>query len=353
MRDRINHVHQIECYDYAISLGWFCGVASGMRMTGIRSFSSPFDWIYSDFPAVLKHIDDNFSDFLVKQNMVIDTMNPKRFKDNVYQYYFMHDVVNDFESEFNSIYSKYERRIKRFMEAIHYKTCFFRAVKNDEEIAFIESNTDYINSIIKKYNVNNKIVYILLNNMKFSPDFTEEYYRIDGDEYTFRAFSHGFKNDIMISKLCENIVDPEIRQKNLHGLSVLLNPREVAMDFIYYLEKSSLSIISLINKKINMNSGLYVWGAGDYGNIFAKSLRQYNVKVKGFIDNNVNIYGQIIMGIPVLAFKDIVDNKEPIFIAIADNNSVKQIASDIYAMDPERKVFSFEDFRNEIIEMLM
>lgn len=125
------------------------------------------------------------------------------------------------------------------------------------------------------------------------------------------------------------------------------------MDFIYYLEKSSLSIISLINKKINMNSGLYVWGAGDYGNIFAKYLRQFNVKVKGFIDNNVNIYGQIIMGIPVLAFKDIVDNKEPIFIAIADNNAVKQIASDIYAMDPERKVFSFEDFRNEIIEMLM
>ena len=67
MRDRINHVHQIECYDYAISLGWFCGVASGMRMTGIRSSSSPFDWIYSDFPAVLKHIDDNFSDFLVKK----------------------------------------------------------------------------------------------------------------------------------------------------------------------------------------------------------------------------------------------------------------------------------------------
>ena len=102
-----------------------------------------------------------------------------------------------------------------------------------------------------------------------------------------------------------------------------------------------------------MNSGLYVWGAGDYGNIFAKSLRQFNVKVTGLIDNNVNIYGQIIMGIPVFAFKDIVDNKEPIFIAIADNNAVKQIASDIYAMAPERKVFSFEDFRNEIIEMLM
>ena len=59
-----------------------------MRMTGIRSFSSPFDWIYSDFPAVLKHIDDNFSDFLVKQNMVIDTMNPKRFKDDVNKYFF-------------------------------------------------------------------------------------------------------------------------------------------------------------------------------------------------------------------------------------------------------------------------
>lgn len=353
MRDKINNVHQIECYDYAISLGWFCGVASGMRWMGVRSFSSPFDWIYSDFPAVLKHIDDNFSDFLVKGNMLVDTNNPKMFKDNVYQYYFMHDVVNDFESEFDSIYLKYERRIKRFMEAIHYKTCFFRAVRNNEEIAFIESNTDYINSIIKKYNVDNKIVYILLNNMQFSADFIGEYYHIDEDEYVMRTFVHGFKKDISIFHLCEHMVSDDIRKKNLQNLPSLLNSREIAAAFVYYLERKPALIVDFIKKKMSVESGLYVWGAGEYGTLLAEVLLKFNIYIKGFFDSNSNIHGKIINGIPVYNFKDNICNNEPIIIAIADNNAVKQIASDIYAMDPERKVFSFEDFRNEIIKMLM
>ena len=353
MRDKINHVYKIERYDYAISLGWFCGVASGMRMTGIRSFSSPFDWIYSDFPAVLKHIDDNFSDFLVKANMLVDINNPKMFKDNVYQYYFMHDVVNDFESEFSSIYSKYERRIKRFMEAIHSKTCFFRAVRNNEEIAFIESNTDYINSIIKKYNANNKIVYILLNNMQFSPEFIGEYYHIDEDEYVMRTFVHGFKNDISIFHLCEYMIDGDMRKRNLKNLPTLLNSREIAAAFVYYLERKPALIVDLIKKKMSVDSGLYVWGAGEYGTLLAEVLLKFNIDIKGFFDSNSNIYGKIVNGISVYNFKDNICNNEPIIIAIADNNAVKQIARDIYAMDPERKVFSFEDFRNEIIEMLM
>ena len=51
-------------YNSFISLGWFCGVASSMSKYGLRSFSSPFDWYFSDFKSVLHFIETDFIDFL-------------------------------------------------------------------------------------------------------------------------------------------------------------------------------------------------------------------------------------------------------------------------------------------------
>ena len=47
-----------------ISLGYFCSVASELEKLGLRTESSPFDWVISDFEGVLLAIQNNFSDYL-------------------------------------------------------------------------------------------------------------------------------------------------------------------------------------------------------------------------------------------------------------------------------------------------
>ena len=47
-------------YSNFISLGYFCGVAEDLERIGLRSFSSPFDWLITDFKGVIKLIENRF-----------------------------------------------------------------------------------------------------------------------------------------------------------------------------------------------------------------------------------------------------------------------------------------------------
>lgn len=47
-----------------ISLGYFCSIAMELERLGLRSESSPFDWLISDFEGVIHAIENHFEDFL-------------------------------------------------------------------------------------------------------------------------------------------------------------------------------------------------------------------------------------------------------------------------------------------------
>ena len=57
-------------YKNYISLGYFCNVASDLEQLGLRNTSSPFDWVISDFEGVIQAIDNQFSDFMVYDNLI-------------------------------------------------------------------------------------------------------------------------------------------------------------------------------------------------------------------------------------------------------------------------------------------
>ena len=47
-----------------ISLGYFCSVASELEKLGLRTESSPFDWVISDLEGVISNIQNCFVDYL-------------------------------------------------------------------------------------------------------------------------------------------------------------------------------------------------------------------------------------------------------------------------------------------------
>ena len=58
-----------------------------MSLSGLRSFSGPFDWIVSDFQSVLKMIESDFDDFMNKDNIFelpFDPNKTRRFIDEKY-----------------------------------------------------------------------------------------------------------------------------------------------------------------------------------------------------------------------------------------------------------------------------
>ena len=164
-------------FENFISLGYYCGVAAAMSKLGIRSVSGPFDWyISNNFEKVLDCLENDFSNFLKKENIELK-YGKTLILDNQYEFCMGHEIKFSFEEEYDSIYQKYMRRIDIFRSQIKQKTCFIRAVYNNDELAYIQYNTSRINSIIKKENKENEIIYILGTEIEGGGNLSAPFYR--------------------------------------------------------------------------------------------------------------------------------------------------------------------------------
>ncbi len=152
-------------FENFISVGWFCGTASSMGKHGLRSYSYPFDWAFSlDFEEVIRYIETGFSDFLQRENL--EQTSETAFRDKKHSMIFPHDIETNLVKDYDKIYEKYHRRIKRFKCNIEKPTCFIRTVLDDKEAGYIMNHWEHINKIIKKPNPENKIIFLLLAGSK-------------------------------------------------------------------------------------------------------------------------------------------------------------------------------------------
>jgi len=71
-----------------------------MARYGLRNHSGPFDWYFSDFDSILNLIETDFSDFMVKENLIVNSSNHKIFRDKKYGFVCQHDIDSDFETEY-------------------------------------------------------------------------------------------------------------------------------------------------------------------------------------------------------------------------------------------------------------
>lgn len=351
--DLIESVYDANCgrshkYKNCISLGWFCGTASSMSRYGLRSHSGPFDWYLSDLESVLKLIGTDFSDFMEKDNLFADADNPLIFHDKKYGFAFIHDIEHDFETEYEKIYQKYMRRAEWFMQAVREPTCFIRAVRSEQEISYIEENRQYIYDVVKKDNADNEIIFLLLDTMKGMPnDFL--WFRLDIGQYVGKTYKMRtmFDTSKEFSKYCQQHILPyNILEKNKRFDREYLHMSSKISMLIHYLDCYDVASV-LRNYYPNIDEEIYLFGAGEYGELFSLYLAAQKVRVKGIIDNNQDKQGRLCGGIPIIPFSRIMCEYQNICITVSDEFT-DEIEKQILNQYPDAKILSLR----KIVDLL-
>ena len=72
-----------EMFENFISLGGMCTVAAALSKNGLRSTSGPFDWLISPLESVITLLENDFRDFIEKENLIIDKERDRSFYDKL------------------------------------------------------------------------------------------------------------------------------------------------------------------------------------------------------------------------------------------------------------------------------
>ncbi len=206
-------------FKHAISLGNNCATAASLSKHGLRGCSAPFDWVLTDFESLICCLESDFDDFLNIYNIEkIEGDRPKSFKDKKYNITFMHEVDYNFKEEFEAIKSKYQRRIAEFRKDIKENTCFVRTVFDEKELKYIVENEGRIKNVVKKYNSENEIIFLIPNYLTEPKECRFKFFMIDVE--TYRGNIHILRsifdsNDMLVKYLVENF-DKKNRVKNLN-----------------------------------------------------------------------------------------------------------------------------------------
>lgn len=147
-----------------VSLGCFCGVAMELERIGLRSLSLPFDWLITgNLGTVLELIKNNFQGFLDPDSLYQEaSVNKNYYYNQEMDIHFYHDfsAYQSFEGQIDAVKKKYDRRIQRFYKVIQNPTVFIRYITSKEEVDYLIDHAAEINSFLKSFCSENRILYI-------------------------------------------------------------------------------------------------------------------------------------------------------------------------------------------------
>jgi len=341
-----------EPYSNCISLGWFCGTASSLSKLGLRSNSSPFDWCFSSYWAVLKQIENNFQDFMKKENLEIEKDNKRIFRDKKYGFYCNHDIKDDLDAEYNDIYKRYCRRVDAFRKAIVLPTVFFRCIRDQEEVGYINANWDYAEKLLKSFNTENRIIYLYHNGLKGVTDNVQSVC-LNIDQYIGKTYEmrHLFGKSEELLDLCAGLLPIDLIQKNIE-FDISQNAQKAMVAYVNKcIEEHIDEVDELILKTIGISKdeGIYLWGAGTLGIPLAHYLKERDVIINGIVDNK--FYGKEIEGFNIISFEEVTDEAK-IFIAVSNKEANAEIEQQILAIHPEAVIVKYQDLYTPGLERL-
>lgn len=102
-------------YKHYISLGYNCQIAMALSRNGYRETSSPFDWLVTPnfVKSVLPHIENDFTDHLTRDNLIVSEAVKTSFYDRKYNIAYGHDIKHDFENEYESVKKKVPQKMEQ------------------------------------------------------------------------------------------------------------------------------------------------------------------------------------------------------------------------------------------------
>ncbi|HBG65712.1 MAG TPA: hypothetical protein DDW78_04515 [Treponema sp.] len=317
-------------FTHCISLGCACRMGWSMAAYGLRSFSSPFDWIVSPLGAVLRTIESGFADFMKRENLCPEPENPAVFRDTKYDFVFVHDIQESLEADYEDIRRKYARRASRFLEAAKEPTVFFRYVRDNEEIRYIQENRCRIESTIKKLNPRNEIIF-------FPPS--------TGNVNYVSAFSTPLFDDKVSF---DAVLPPEKRLQNIRFFltSNLLkyNPT-YSLIFPPFRDYAAENFLA--------GKSWFIWGTGRHGDRIKALLQEQGIRIEGFIDSAPEKQGKEFCGKTICSWDDVAGEARNLFIAIMDKEAREHIkalvrASDMRSPGAGTEIYDMEDLNKQL-----
>ena len=340
-------------YDNCFSLGWFCGTASALSKLGLRTRSGPFDWYFLDYWAVLNIIENDFRDFMKKENLELIDGWEGAFKDKKYDFICNHDIHEDFEIEYSDIYAKYCRRAEIFKTEILKPTVFFRCIKDDAEISFINDNWKYAESVIKKYNAENRIVYVHRKGLENLTTAVQSYC-LDIPEYIGETFEmrNLFDTSKKLVDFCSNIL-PDKQKLDNRAFDRMHNAEKLMRLFLnkcFNGKGEGLDKVILHMLNATKDEGIYIFGGGGLGKAMVKYLERCGVKIKGIIDNNYRIYKDT-YEFNILPFETL-KNGDKVFVAVYDEKINCDIEQQILDNIQEVNIVKYTDLYEIVGEII-
>jgi hypothetical protein len=105
----ITNTDKKNCFNYVVSLGCACNTSLYLKELGLKLFSLPYDWIFSNLNMIQHTIEDDF-----KSLLDLDLINSKKPKQAGHSYYhnrlFNHHNPKDNQNDYNY----YQRCIAKF-----------------------------------------------------------------------------------------------------------------------------------------------------------------------------------------------------------------------------------------------
>ena len=260
-----------------ISLGWFCGPAASLENLGFRTASGPFDWYISEFRGVIDVIENNFENFLIFENLVKHIDSKYYFEDKKHGFLYNHEsgIEEKQDYKYYMIKKKYQRRCDRFLKNIQEPTCLFRAIKDIDEIAYINENHKEIDKLFKRFNVENKVIYIVTYEYASMLCKNVEAFTVDHHTLCYEESIRLFEQSIDLVSFCIKNYDKEQRYKNM----IYEKQKEINV-----LMNRNRNLIGIIENdlKIEKTDYILIYGAGKVGELLLDKLDKE--KVLGFID---------------------------------------------------------------------
>lgn len=325
-------------FDYFVSLGPNCATAASMSKYGLRSFSGPFDWLVTDdLSWVLHYIQTEFKDFLRCDNLEPYQDYRKKFCEKDSGFIFIHEK-SDYRTEFAALKEKYERRIQKFLLAIHKRTCFLRMIINQDQLDYVENHAAYIENTLCKYNSQNKIVFLIKKELKIPENFpflaykTQRSYSVTNFN-TLRAVFDG--NAAFLDFCGENFSGSDLMRNLMFD-----SKREFYENQLLEQRYRTLSALSLYDfSKEVLPPETIIYGAGKLGQALYKKIQPYT-HVKYFLDRSK--YGKEYEGIPVYSLNDLASSEKGLVI-VATTYDFEAVKEDIHRKCETLEVASLDD----------
>jgi hypothetical protein len=233
--------------------------------------------------------------------------------------------------------------VERFRENIKQPTIFFRCIRDNEEIEYINHNWEYAEKLLKRFNEKNHIIYVYRSGLSNLTDRVQSY-RLDINQYIGEIYEmrHMFDTSEELLNICTNLISFEKMQKNIEFDNKTNAQKAIGGYINKCIEENIEGLDNAVLRclKASRNEEIYLWGAGKYGRALAKYLGERNIKIKGIIDNNILAEGDEKFNI--IPF-DNVDDGAKIYIAVANKEANEDIVKQVMSRHNRTVIVRFQD----------